>query len=100
MLWKNRNKNVLNESHEDKSGMVLVQIDKQGKGVTVKVRSRVDGSVLFECNYHTEASDRPAYYDAQKLVDIFVKANGYHIDHTLSNVELPVVRTLTNKRSR
>jgi hypothetical protein len=81
---------------EDKA---LVRINKEGHNVIIRVNSRVDGSLLFECRYKSSHSDRVVYYDARSIVDIFTKSHGLHIDKELTEIDLGYVRN-SAKRSR
>ncbi|KAF0816576.1 hypothetical protein KIS4809_4643 [Bacillus sp. ZZV12-4809] len=87
------------ESVDDKSGKVLVHIDKYGREVTIKIRSRVDAQVIFECEYETDANERAAYYDAEQIVDIYLRAHRLYEDTRLSNFDIGYVRN-ASKRSR
>jgi hypothetical protein len=85
------------ESVEDKTGKALVQIDKHGRNVNVKIRSRVDGRVLFECNFETDAIERASYYDAEQLAESYLRANGLYEDKRLTNMDIGYVRNSTKR---
>ncbi|CAN7226657.1 hypothetical protein [Rossellomorea sp. LjRoot5] len=91
------------ESHDDMTDKVLVKIDieayKEFSIVVIKIYDRTDGSALFESSYRTIESERPAHYTAEAIAKEYTRANGLHIDKTLSNAELPFVGN-ANKRSR
>lgn len=106
MLWRKRGSiekhepvGEMTEVQKDMTNRVLIRVQKEGRNVTVKVNSRLDGTLLFNCEYITDESDRPAHYTAESIAKEFVRSQGLYADQTLSNVELPVVRTL-RKRSR
>jgi iron uptake system EfeUOB component EfeO/EfeM len=104
MLGINRSKREVRgeivESQEEMEDKVLTEINVEGRNVTVTVRSRVDGNVLFKAEYTTNEKQQAAHFTAEQLIDSYTKANGYFIYTKLTNVDLPIVRTLNHKRTR
>jgi hypothetical protein len=104
MFWSKRGntgkldpKGEIVESVEDKTGKTLVQIEKHGRNVSIKIRSRVDGEVLFDCNYETDANERASYYDAEQLAESYLRANGLYEDKRLTNMDVGYVRNSTKR---
>jgi hypothetical protein len=87
------------ESVDDMTGRVLTDIKQKGKTVEVVIRSRVDGSKLFEVTYQTEATGRHAQFVAEQLAGVYIDSHNLYEDVKLSNIDIGHFR-MSNKRTR
>lgn len=78
------------------------RINRQQSKVKAYAVERSTGKTVFKVRYETSnKSETSCYYDADNMLRSFASDNDYVIDgKVMSNIDLPTVRTLSNKRMR
>lgn len=98
-------KGKFEEIDEEADGKVIVniqveRINRKEREVQIKVFDRGREENVFKADYVSRQSEAHAHSSAQEMVKRYTRENDYVIDVETTNVELPTVQTLTNKRSR